>query len=396
MPSNWNALFVAWAMSLIIVIGGGLFFELTHVPGEHKSATEPASEAHSTPATETQHAEAAEDLSTSQPATHDAQPDETLEDGGPATHDEDTTEYTSAEATAPQQDPTTGLAIEPETTAESAPELAISGMLPVQADPALLETTNQGPLPRISDDGRRPVEVYGAPGPIDRTKPRIALVVTDMGMMARNTRRAIAELPPQVTFAFSPYAPNLIEWGEESRRNGHEVLLMIPMEPENYPQNDPGPLSLLTGYSTKENVGMLKASLGTFTGYVGIINHMGSRFTAAVDSLRPVLDELQARGLMIVDSRASQFSRAVNMARAIGVPSAYNNRYVDDNLSADAILAELTELENIARATGNAVGVAHNYPVTINAVNRWAAGLEARGFVLVPVTSVADRQPLPR
>ncbi len=99
---------------------------------------------------------------------------------------------------------------------------------------------------------------------------------------------------------------------------------------------------------------------------------------------------------MIVDSRASQFSRAVNMARAIGVPSAYNNRYVDDNLSADAILAELTELENYARATGNAVGVAHNYPVTINAVNRWAAGLEARGFVLVPVTSVADRQPLPR
>ena len=396
MPSNWNALFVAWAVSLIIVIGGGLFFELTHVPGEHEMGAERSDTVHSAPAEEpvpTNGAAEPQDEAGTMTDGDGLDTDQTAE-AEPAANDE--TQSGMPDTGLAGQDPTTGLPVQPETPTESAPELAISGMLPVEADPALLESTNQGPLPRIGDDGRKPVQVYAAPAPTDRNKPRIALIVTDMGMMARNTRRAIAEMPPEVTFAFSPYAPNLIEWGEEARRNGHEVLLMIPMEPENYPQNDPGPLSLLTSYSTKENVGMLRASLGTLTGYVGIINHMGSRFTAAADSLRPVLDELQSRGLMIVDSRASQFSRAVNMARAIGLPSAYNNRYVDDNLSADAIAAELTELENYARATGSAVGVAHNYPVTINAVDRWAAGLEARGIVLVPVTSIADRQPLPR
>jgi polysaccharide deacetylase 2 family uncharacterized protein YibQ len=394
-PSNWNALFVAWAISLIIVIGGGLFFELTYTPGEKLTAT---GEAQNTQGAEQPGSEP-EQADTTNPSDMQAPSGEQAfgaseQDSGSLA--DDTLTATQEPVSTPQQDPANGLAMPEEQPAGNAPTLAISGMLPVEADPSLLESTNQGPLPRIGDDGRKPVEVYSAPGPRDASKPRIALIVTDMGMMARNTRRAIAEMPPEVTFAFSPYAPNLIEWGEEARRTGHEVLLMIPMEPENYPQNDPGPLSLLTSYSTRENVGMLKASLGTFTGYVGIINHMGSRFTAAADSLRPVLDELQTRGLMIVDSRASQFSRAINMARAIGLPSAYNNRYVDDNLSLEAIAAELTELENYARASGSAVGVAHNYPVTINAVNRWAAGLEARGIVLVPVTSVADRQPLPR
>ncbi|WP_262690668.1 divergent polysaccharide deacetylase family protein [Kordiimonas aestuarii] len=391
MPSNWNALFIAWAISLIIVIGGGLTFEFTYTPPAPagtppSNAVQPQQEQ---PSEEVGHTE------TIPTYTADNKQDDVSERSG----EQDTgmaDDETDTPPTVAQQDPTTGLTVPATDTGMDAPQIAIGGPLPVEADPALLETTNQGPLPRISDDGRKSYQVYAAPGPREAERPRIALVVTDMGMMARNTRRAIAELPPEVTFAFSPYAPNLIEWGEEARRTGHEVLLMIPMEPQNYPQNDPGPLSLLTSYSTRENVNMLKASLGTLTGYVGVINHMGSRFTAAADSLRPILDELNNRGLLVVDSRASQFSRTVNMARAIGLPSAYNNRYVDDNLAQDVITAELQELEKQARATGAAVGVAHNYPVTIKAVENWAAGLEARGFVLVPITSVTDRQPAPR
>lgn len=393
MPSNWNALFIAWAVSLIIVIGGGLFFEFTHDPASHQAEPEQPRQ------------EVAENTTPQQqPAPADAGTADNEDDGHTASGDEDTPAAdmplnqptAEPEQQSHQQDPETGLSTPAQSAPASAPQIAISGTLRVEADPALLEQSNQGPLPKIADDGRKPFNVYAAPAPRNDTKHRIAIVVTDMGMMARNTRRAIAELPSEVTFAFSPYASNLMEWGEEARRTGHEVLLMIPMEPQNYPQNDPGPLSLLASYSTRENVNLLKSSLGRLTGYVGIINHMGSRFTAAADSLRPVLDELQRRGLMMVDSRASQYSRAVNMSRAIGLPSAYNNRYVDDNLAPDAINAELAELEQYAQTVGSAVGVAHNYPVTINAINRWAAGLEARGFILVPITAVADRQPAPR
>ncbi|WP_417451181.1 divergent polysaccharide deacetylase family protein [Kordiimonas sp.] len=383
-------MFIAWAVSLIIVIGGGLLFEFTYTPTPE---TQAATTSSVDTATATDHVPDAigsynenADSARQEPVSAPSLPDSNSNGSNDG-----------VDELPAQQDPVNGLSMPGAATTGDEARAAISGPMPVQADPALLETTNQGPLPRIAEDGRKPFQVYAAPPPRDTTgRPSIAIVVTDMGMMARNTRRAIAKLPQAVTFAFSPYAPNLIEWGEEARRNGHEVLLMIPMEPQNYPQNDPGPLSLLTSYSTRQNVNMLRASLGGFTGYVGIINHMGSRFTAAADSLRPILDELQSRGLMIVDSRASQYSRTVNMARAIGLPSAYNNRYVDDSLIQDEIAAELEALEGQARATGTAVGLAHNYPVSINTIERWAAGLEARGFILVPVTAIADRQPLPR
>lgn len=394
MPSNWNALFIAWAVSLIIVIGGGLFFEFTYDPAAHQGEPEEANREVTENAT-----------SESQPALA-APSTEATADEGSAIRDQESSSETSAPAIQPpseqqqqqphQQDPDTGLSTPAQTTPASAPQITISGTLPVEADPALLEQSSQGPLPKIAEDGRKPFTVYAAPAPRDDTRNRIAIVITDMGLRARNTRHAIAELPPEVTFAFSPYASNLIEWGMEARRTGHEILVMVPMEPENYPQNDPGPFTLLASSPTRENVNLLKTSLGRLTGYVGIINHMGSRFTAAADSLRPVLDELQRRGLMMVDSRASQYSRAVNMSRAIGLPSAYNNRYVDDDLAPEAINAELAELEQYAQTVGSAVGVAHNYPVTINAVKRWATTLEERGFILVPITAVADRQPPPR
>ncbi|MEX0299513.1 MAG: divergent polysaccharide deacetylase family protein [Kordiimonas sp.] len=185
-------------------------------------------------------------------------------------------------------------------------------------------------------------------------------------------------------------------WGERSRRDGHEVFLSIPMEPVNYPQNDPGALTLLTSHSQRESTNILRQSLGRMTGYVGVLNHMGSRFTAASDSLRPILDEINRRGLMFVDSRTTPYSRAAAMGRAMGLPVALNNGYIDKELAPDLIAEELKKLEVRAQTQGAAMGMARPYPVSINAIKVWVATLEERGFVLVPVTSIANRQAIPR
>ena len=132
--------------------------------------------------------------------------------------------------------------------------------------------------------------------------------------------------------------------GRGSRTKGFEVYLTIPMEPVNYPQNDPGPFSLLTARTTRENINLLKSSLARFSGYVGVINHMGSRFTASADSIRPVLAELNRRGLMFIDSRSTQYSVAATMSRAIGMPTAINNRNLDEVLSETEIMNQLQEL----------------------------------------------------
>ncbi|MDP1340887.1 divergent polysaccharide deacetylase family protein, partial [Klebsiella variicola] len=72
------------------------------------------------------------------------------------------------------------------------------------------------------------------------------------------TAHAIETLPPEVTLSFAPYGPRLQEWIDKAREAGHEVLLELPMEPFGYPQNDPGPHTLLTGGNTAENISRLE------------------------------------------------------------------------------------------------------------------------------------------
>src|SRR5215469_16204715 len=144
------------------------------------------------------------------------------------------------------------------------------------ADPALIEATQQGPLPRIADDGRMPMNAY-APPSAPESRPRIALVVSGLGISARETAAALDHLPPQVTLAFAPYADDVQRWVSEARRRGHEVLLEVPMEPFDFPESDPGPHTLRAGQEEDSNIQRLDWALSRFTGYAGVTNLLGQR-----------------------------------------------------------------------------------------------------------------------
>ena len=383
MLSNVNALMIAWASSLILVVGGVLLLEATYTPKPHDmEATDNGAG---------EHAETNPDIP--QLDSHSAN---TMQNE----HSNPQIEIKSSpstSSTAITGRPAPGQVTDKSLMDDAAGSAKPIPKIPPVALPDLLEQSPQGALPKIASDGRMPYQVYAAPAEIkDPNKPRISIMVTDLGMRSRVTRRALAELPQGVSLAFSPYSPNLNGWGEQARRAGFEVFLTIPMEPVNYPQNDPGPLTLLTELSGRDNNNILRSTLQKFSGYVGIVNHMGSRFTAASDSIKPVLEEIHKRGLMFVDSRTTPYSRAGAMARAIGLPVAINNGYIDDDLAKDQIAAELGKLEQRARAQGAAMGLARPRPVTLSAIKIWAASLEERGFVLVPVTSIANRQTIPR
>ena len=147
-------------------------------------------------------------------------------------------------------------------------------------------------------------------------KAKIAIIVSDLGKLARQTRRALAEMPDNTTFAFSPFGQGNNGWAEQARRDNHEVLLMVPMEPVNYPQDDPGILTLLVTNTPADNRRWLRESMSKLTGYVGVLTNKGSRFTAAVDSMRPVMQELANRGIMYVDAQESQYTTGLSLQAA--------------------------------------------------------------------------------
>ncbi len=266
-----------------------------------------------------------------------------------------------------------------------------SGGLRPAPDPALVKTTDDGPLPVVAPDGRTPLQVYARPYKATG-RPRIAVVVGGLGMSQATTLAAIQQLPGGVTLAFAPYGRILQDYVNQARAAGHEVLLQVPMEPMDYPTNDPGPHTLLTSLTINRNLKRLDWLLGRFTGYVGVVNFMGGRFTSAQSHLAPMLEAMRGRGLMFLDSRASSASVAVQVAGQIGLDIAASDRVVDAIASRAAIDARLLELERLAAASGGAIGIGFPYPVTIERLAQWTRAMGDRGFDLVPVSALTGQR----
>ncbi|MGV8997260.1 MAG: divergent polysaccharide deacetylase family protein [Parvibaculaceae bacterium] len=270
------------------------------------------------------------------------------------------------------------------------PALAKATPLPPVPDPALIATSAQGPLPIVAKDGRKAWQVYARPAPSAiGKKPRIALVVSGLGISESATEHAIKTLPAEVTLSFAPYGSNLQSWITRARNAGHEVLLELPMEPFGFPQNDPGPYTLLTSLSAADNVARLEWLLSRFTGYAGVMNYQGARFTSTPSALSPVLSAIKSRGLMYIDNGASNRSLAAKISGEIALPAAAATRNIDPVQSNDVMTGSFAALETTAKSDNIAIGVASGFPVTVDAVAEWAQTLRDKGFVLVPVSSAA-------
>jgi polysaccharide deacetylase 2 family uncharacterized protein YibQ len=284
---------------------------------------------------------------------------------------------------------------EPHASAKKPEEKPTAGTHPpaktkiAAADPALIEQGPYGPLPRIAADGRRPFQVYAAPSDAKTDKPRVAAIVTELGLGRVATEAAIDKLPGAVDLAFSPYAADLDALTGRARAAGHELLLAVPMEPIGYPSNDPGNRALLTAFPAAENIAQLKWLMARFTGYIGVIPSFGSRFLASAGHLSPILNELNARGLMFVDFSPTHDSAAPRIAQQLKLPIAEVTERIDEEPAPDAIEAALAKVEAQARRDGAAIAIGLPYPVTVERLAAWLDGLAAKGIAVVPVSALA-------
>jgi hypothetical protein len=276
-----------------------------------------------------------------------------------------------------------------DTAAEATPAAAGAAPAPASAtEQALLEPGPSGPLPIIARDGREPWRVYARPFDSGDKRPRIAIVVFGLGLSAAPTEASIKDLPGAVTLAFEPYARQLPDWAAAARAAGHEILLTLPMEPADYPRQDPGPYTLLTSVDAKENLRRLDWVLSRVTGYVGVANIKGARFIGSRSDLLPVLEEIRKRGLMFVEGRAAEQSAVDSLSAPMALPRVVSDRMLDADVTRETIDRQLSELEDVARRRGAALGVGYLYPVTVARVAAWAKTLEQKGLVLAPASAL--------
>ncbi|MGB0750048.1 MAG: divergent polysaccharide deacetylase family protein [Magnetospiraceae bacterium] len=221
-------------------------------------------------------------------------------------------------------------------------------------------------------------------------RPMIAVVIDDLGLDRARTRRVIG-LPGPLTTAFLPYAEDLDSQTGKARTAGHELMVHVSMEPSSS-SIDPGPNTLRVGESLEDIRTRLTWALGRFDGYVGINNHMGSKFTSDAQGMAAVMTVLRERGLLFLDSRTAGTTKGAEAAQRLGVPYAERNVFLDNVNEVSAVQRQLRQLENAARRKGYAVGIGHPKEATIQALAPWLDTLEDKGFVLVPMSAIVHRR----
>ncbi len=263
------------------------------------------------------------------------------------------------------------------------------GALAPAPDPRLVERSRFGPLPRIGSDGAMPALVYARPATAAPAQPRIAVLVTGLGTGEAVTLEAMSRLPPDITFAFAPYASDLDRLVGRARQDGHEVMLELPLEPFDYPDSDPGPHTITVAASAAENLERLHWVLGRFAGYTGLVTLMGAKVTVDEAALAPVLTEIASRGLTFVDDGRS--GRSIVRSGRMGAAATRRADIVIDAVPRpDAMEGELARLEKLAGEQGVALGTASVTPGSIEALARWSQGLAERGVALVPVSALQE------
>jgi polysaccharide deacetylase 2 family uncharacterized protein YibQ len=282
--------------------------------------------------------------------------------------------------------------IEPEQTVDTGTSIIVSTRrsLPPAPIAVVTEEGPHGPLPVIGRGNKRPSEVYARSVPAGITlsdAPKIALVLGGMGLNPGLTQMAIAELPGDVTFAFAPYGDDPQPLVNMARKNGHEIVLQVPMEPIGYPASNPGPKTLLAEADKNANLDALTWHMGRFAGYAGIMNYMGGKLLSEPQALQPILQEIRRRGLFYLDDGTAGRSMAGQVANSVGLKLRTGHKVIDANADPRSIAAALAELEAEARVNGYAIGTGAGLDVTIATVAQWAKSLSDKGILLVPLSA---------
>ncbi|WP_417492002.1 divergent polysaccharide deacetylase family protein [Maricaulis sp.] len=266
--------------------------------------------------------------------------------------------------------------------------------LPPAPLPGLTENTPNGPLPVIPPNGLRASRAYARPFHGDPTAPTIAVVIGGLGLNRTVTQAAIDELPPEIALSFAPYTRDLQSWVDRARAAGHEVLIEAPMEPFDYPNNDPGPQTLLADAPAADNLARLDWIMSRTTGYFAVSNYLGARFSASEPAMTQLLQGLEARGVAFLHDGAGRRTVIESAARSSNVQYAIADRVLDEDPSPTAIDNHLLTLEALALQNGASLGAGFSYPTTVDHVRDWARSLDSRGYQLAPPSAVMARRRL--
>lgn len=216
--------------------------------------------------------------------------------------------------------------------------------------------------------------------------PKVAIIIDDIGYDCDIAEKFL-QLDAKLTFSLLPYTPFQKRFARKVSKKGLEIMLHLPMQPNEFPKVDPGPGALLTSMSPDELINQLKEDLDAVPGIKGVNNHMGSKMTTVSEQIYQIFTVLKQRELFFIDSLTTLDSVCRPSARLFQIPFAQRDVFIDHNLDPDLIRRQILHLIQIAHIRGQAVGIAHPHMETYHVLSDMLPDLRKK-VRLVPASEI--------
>ena len=218
--------------------------------------------------------------------------------------------------------------------------------------------------------------------------PKVAIIIDDLGYdndLAKN----YLELDAAFTFSVLPFSPFQKSIATAAHNKGIEIMLHLPMEPDEYPEISPGPGALLTSMSPDRLISQLNKDLDDIPFIKGVNNHMGSKMTGIDTQLYQLFSVLKKRDLYFVDSRTTAKTLCKPSARLLKVPFAERDIFLDHIQDPEYIRDQINKLVELAGKHGEAVAIIHPYPETYRVVQEMLPYLRKK-INIVPASEIVS------
>jgi uncharacterized protein len=218
-------------------------------------------------------------------------------------------------------------------------------------------------------------------------RPRLALIIDDLGQNMNGTTRGLLDLGVPFTVAVLPELHRSGAVLEAARKRGLPALLHLPMQPAG--EENPGKHPVTVGMLPEKIDALVGKHAGEYKTIIGINNHMGSLATTDLPTMQALMQSLRKRELLFVDSQTSPRSVGRRAAREAGVWCIANDLFLDDKEEpVEQVEANIQRLAAIARRRGLAVGIGHPHPETLAALRVMLPRLQAHGIEFVTIESL--------
>jgi polysaccharide deacetylase 2 family uncharacterized protein YibQ len=216
--------------------------------------------------------------------------------------------------------------------------------------------------------------------------PKIAFIIDDIGYDIA-IAEAFMKLKIPVCLSVLPDAPYSKEIAQIILKSKREMLLHLPMEPKGYPGVNPGEGALMVNMERETIQRIVREDIEKLPGIKGVNHHMGSLFSEDYVRMKHVLDEVKIHNLYYIDSRTTNRTAALKVAKALGVPSGEKSLFIDNDLNEKTLSYQMERLLGMARNRGEAIGIGHPHRETIDILKKYTEQL-MKYFEVVPVSEL--------